>query len=264
MLSIEEINLIIEKLEEAKKSDLEKLITTSLADLKRIKHYIERVDRDTGTFIKKGSSFFRHDLEEKKNIKQDEIIFLALKEKLWHFAKTNMYNSLEIGPGHGTYSRLFFAWRNQFFLDILPEVEKTIRKKFNQQHQKYVKFFHTDDHSCSNVPTGSVNFVFSWDTFVFFDADQIDQYLASIYNILIPGGYVLIQYADCHYDVDLEQSKKGYWAYNNKSLMKQIIEKNNFSVIEMGQFKPGCNYAIFKKPGNVNPIVYKISEITLD
>ena len=30
----------------------------------------------------------------------------------------------------------------------------------------------------------------------------------------------------------------------------------------MLQFKPGANYAIFKKPGKQNPAVYKISEIT--
>ncbi len=32
----------------------------------------------------------------------------------------------------------------------------------------------------------------------------------------------------------------------------------------MLQFKPGANYAIFKKPGKQNPAVYKISEMTLD
>ena len=32
----------------------------------------------------------------------------------------------------------------------------------------------------------------------------------------------------------------------------------------MEQFKPGANYAIFKKPGNQNPAVYKKDEITID
>ena len=46
--------------------------------------------------------------------------------------------------------------------------------------------------------------------------------------------------------------------------MTSLIEKNNFVVIEMGQFTPGQNYAIFKKPGKQNPIVYRVSELELD
>ena len=46
--------------------------------------------------------------------------------------------------------------------------------------------------------------------------------------------------------------------------MKKIIENTGYNVIEMAQFKPGANYAIFKEPGNQNPAVYKIDEITID
>ena len=74
----------------------------------------------------------------------------------------------------------------------------------------------------------------------------------------------MLQYADCHFDHDLALSKKGYWAYNNKSLMSSMIKKNGFQVVEMDQFKPAHNYAIFKKPGKQNPVVYKISELELD
>ena len=81
---------------------------------------------------------------------------------------------------------------------------------------------------------------------------------------MIPGGYVFLQYADCHYDFDLERAKRGYWAYNNKNAMKKLIQKTGYEVIELNQFRPGANYAIFKKPGKQNPIVYKVSEIKLD
>tara|TARA_Y100000592_G_C5429304_1_gene297452 strand:+ start:476 stop:1270 length:795 start_codon:yes stop_codon:yes gene_type:complete len=264
MLSIEEIKLLIEKLEKAKASDLKQLIQTSIDDLKRIREYIERTDRDTGSFVKKGASFYRHDLQEKKNFKQDEILYLAVKEKIWHFAKTNLYNSLEIGPGNAQFSTLFPAWRQQFYVDVLKETEKKVRYKFNDFHQKYIKFFLTDSFSCGDVPKNSVNFVFSWDTFVFFTEEQIDQYLSSIAQVLIPGGYAMLHYADCHYEHDLEMSKKGYWAYNNKAIMTSLLEKHGYAILEMDQFKPGHNYTIFKKPGNENPIVYKISEIVLD
>ena len=83
-------------------------------------------------------------------------------------------------------------------------------------------------------------------------------------RVLIPGGYAFIQYADCHYDFDLTQAKRGYWNYNTKNAMEKIITEEGYEVVEMGQFKPGANYAIFRKPGKQNPVVYRINEIKLD
>ena len=267
MVTIEEIKLLIEKFEKLKKSDFESLIDSHLDDLKKVKELIERKDRETGhgNMIAKGPAWFRTDLSEKKDQPRDEMLYHEIQNKLNHFAKTNKYNALEIGPGNGEFSTLFYAWKRQFFLDLLPEMRKRIRGKFNpMQERKYVKHFTTDGHHCADVPINSVNLIFSWDTFVFFTEEQIDQYLSSMNRVLIPGGYVFLQYADCHYDKDLEQSKRGYWAYNNKSIMEKLISKNGYVLVEIDQFRPGQNYAIFKKPGNVNPIVYKISELTLD
>lgn len=265
MVTIEEIKLLIEKFEKLKQSDFEHLLNSHIDDLKKIKEIIERKDREAGNFISKGVSWFRTDLLEKKNNAVDKLLYHAIRDKLNHFAKTNRYNSLEIGPGNGEFSDLFFAWKNQFFLDLVPEYARELSKKFNPpQFKKYVKCYTTNDHTCADVPHAAVNFVFSWDTFVFFTENQIDQYLSSINKVLIPGGYVMIQYTDCHYDYDLEMAKKEYWAYNNKSIMEQLISKNGYVVIEMDQFRPGQNYAIFKKPGKQNPIVYKMSELELD
>ena len=45
--------------------------------------------------------------------------------------------------------------------------------------------------------------------------------------------------------------------------MKRILIDEGYQVIEMSQFRPGANYVIFKVPGNVNPTIYKINEITI-
>jgi hypothetical protein len=82
--------------------------------------------------------------------------------------------------------------------------------------------------------------------------------------VLIPGGHCFIQYADCHYDQELAQAKRGYWNYNTKTAMTEIIQQEEYEIIEMGQFRPGASYAIFQKPGKQNPVIYKVSEITLD
>jgi ubiquinone/menaquinone biosynthesis C-methylase UbiE len=265
MLSIEEIKLLIEKLEKLKNQDFQQLIDSNL---KLLKNLANTIDINNSTMIDrldKTLSWFNMDNQEKlKEPVVNELTRRSIQNKIFQFGRTNAYNSLEIGPGTGMFSMDFRAWRLNYFLDVLHDIERNIRKKFPNQHQKYLKFYTTTKTECSEIPQGSCNFVFSWDTFVFFTQEHIKQYLNDIKRVLIPGGYCFIQYCDCHYDDDLEKAKKGYWNYNTKTAMIKIIKDLGYEIVEMNQFKPGANYAIFRKPGKQNPVVYKISELTLD
>ena len=265
MLSIEEIKLLIEKLEKVKKISLKNLIHTNLAILRDLEFAVDANNQSQIDRIDKTERWYRKDVEQKRNKPVvDLMLYKTIQSKIFQFAKTNIYNSLEIGPGIGMFSKEFRSWRLNYFLDILPELEQKIRRRFRPAHNKYLKFYQTRKTECSNIPQGSCNFVFSWDTFVFFTQNHIQQYLHDIKRVLIPGGYCFIHYADCHFDYDLHEAKRGYWNYNTKTAMKEIIKEEGYEVIEMGQFYPGANYFVCKKPGNQNPAVYKIDEITID
>ena len=265
MLSIEEIKLLIEKLENVKKEDLQKLIASNLKILKDLASAVDANNNEEINRLDKTIEWFSLDVE-KKRVKPivNQMLYRTIQTKIFQFAKSNIYNSLEIGPGTGMFAKEFRAWRINYFLDVLSGIEEKIRRKFKPLGQRYLKFYTTDRTECLDIPQNSCNFVFSWDTFVFFTQEHIQQYLHDIKRVLIPGGYCFIQYADCHFDYDLHQAKKGYWNYNTKTAMEKIIKKEGYEVIEMLQFKPGANYAIFKKPGKENPAVYKIEEITID
>ena len=147
--------------------------------------------------LDKTPAWFERDLEQ-KSVKPvtDSGLWHMIRTKIFQFAKSNEYNSLEIGPGTCMFSKEFRSWRLNYFLDILPFIEQKLRRRFNPAHQKYLKFYLTRNTECSNIPQGSCNFVFSWDTFVFFTQPHIQQYLHDIKRVLIPGGYCFIQYAD--------------------------------------------------------------------
>ena len=265
MLSIEEIKLLIEKLEQVKKEDLQELIDSNLKILKDIELAVDANNKEVIDRMDKTPEWFARDLEQKKiNPIVDPILARQIQTKIFQFAKTDLYNSLEIGPGNGMFSMDFRAWRTNFFLDITHRIEVPILDKFNPRHRKYLKFYTTRNTECSNIPQGSCNFVFSWDTFVFFTQQHVQQYLHDIRRVLIPGGYCFIQYADCHYDQELDQAQRGYWNYNTKTAMTQMIQDEGYEIVEINQFRPGASYAIFKKPGKQNPVVYRVSEITLD
>jgi hypothetical protein len=272
MLSIEEIKLLIEKLEKAKATDFQELIDTNLQILKNLELAVDANNKEAIGRLNKPESWFARDLQQKKNNPiVDPLLYRTIQTKIFQFARTaaastagGLYNSLEIGPGTGMFSKEFRSWRLNYFLEILPELENKIRRRFPPLHQKYLKFFKTRDTECSNIPQGSCNFIFSWDTFVFFTQRHVQQYLHDFKRVLVPGGYCFIQYADCHYDYDLNEANRGYWNYNTKTAMIKMIEEEGYEVVEMNQFRPGANYAVFKKPGKQNPVVYKVSEITLD
>tara|TARA_Y100001937_G_C7072210_1_gene308962 strand:- start:73 stop:876 length:804 start_codon:yes stop_codon:yes gene_type:complete len=267
MLSIEEIKLLIEKLKVLKRKNFNVLIDENLKVLENLHEALEKNEWNLARPSKKSRSWFIKDLEYKKeNPYVNELLANLIQKKIYQFGRVNLYNSLEIGPGNGQFSMDFRTWRLNYFLDICADVEAPIRKMFPVQHQKYLKFLRTieDNANMDSIPRGSCNFVFSWDTFVFFTQEHIKQYLHNMNTVLIPGGYCFIQYADCHYDLDLQQSKRGYWNYNTKTAMTQMIKDEGYEVVEMSQFCPGANYAIFRKPGKQNPVVYKVSELVLD
>jgi ubiquinone/menaquinone biosynthesis C-methylase UbiE len=265
MLSIEEIKLLIEKLEKVKKEDLQELIDSNLKILKDIEMAVDANNSSIIERLDKTPKWFARDLDEKRAKPfVDPVQKKFIQSKIFQFAKSNIYNSLEIGPGDGMFSLDFRAWRLNFFLDVLQDREMKIRQKFPNRHWKYLRFYTTRNTECSNIPQGSCNFVFSWDTFVFFTQQHVQQYLHDIKRVLIPGGYCLIHYADCHYDIELDLAKRGYWNYNTKTAMTQMIKDEGYEVVEMNQYRPGASYAVFRKPGKQNPVVYKVSEITLD
>ncbi len=140
MLSIEEIKLLIEKLEKVKKEDLQQLIDSNLKILKDIALAVDANNDQVINRLDKTPEWYNKDREEKLlKPTVDPITARQVQSKIFQFAKTNIYNSLEIGPGNGMFSTDFRAWRLNYFLDITHSVSKEILKKFdkNKFTEKY-------------------------------------------------------------------------------------------------------------------------------
>ena len=266
MLSIEQLRLLIEKLEKAKKVDYQELIDSNLKILKDIAMAVDANNQQVINRLDRTPEWFTMDIDQKrKKPVVSPWLFRMIQTKIYQFAKnSSIYHSLEIGPGAGMFSREFKAWKNNYFVDVNRWVENSIRKKFPKAAQKNLKFYFTDRTRCDEIPTNSCNFVFSWDTFVFFTIPHIEEYLKDIKRVLIDGGYGFIQYADCQSEIELARAERGYWNYNTKSNMKQMLLSEGYQIIEMNQFMPGASFAIFQKPGKQNSVVYEKSEIELD
>lgn len=265
MLSIEQIKIAIDTLKKLKNENWQDFIDQYLKKLEDLAIQVDAYNTQQIAKLDKTTDWYAKDLNWRDNHKDtihDKMLIKTIESKIFQFAKTGntKQNSLEIGPGHGKFSKMFLSWQINFFLDVLPHCQSKIHKLFNPKHHKYLRFYTTDRTKCEKIPTNSCSFVFSWDTFPFFTQKHIDEYLKDLYRVILPGGYCFIQYADCSFEKDLHEAKRGYWNYNTKSAMKELIETTGYKVIEMDQFKPGANYAIFQKPGDLNPVVYKVTE----
>mgnify|MGYP001198822892 CR=1 FL=1 len=266
MLSIEQLKLLIDKLERAKKVDYQELIDSNLKILKDIAMAVDANNQQVINRLDRTPEWFTMDIDQKrKKPVVDPWLFRMIQTKIYQFSKNSgIYHSLEIGPGTGMFSKEFKAWEINYFVDVNSWVEKSIRKKFPRAAQKYLKFYLTDRTKCDQIPSASCNFVFSWDTFVFLTQEHIKEYLKDIKRVMIQGGHAFIQYADCQNDVELTKAENTYWNYNHKSAMQEMLTDEGFEIVELGQFIPGASYAIFRKPGKQKPVVDEISEIKLD
>ena len=141
MLSIEEIKLLKEKLQKLKGTDWEKFLSEQIQLLTDIELTVDANNKEQINRLDKTLDWLRRDLEQKREKPINFLLYKSVQSKIFQFAKTNIYNSLEIGPGTGMFSKEFRSWRINYFLDVLPELEAKIRRKFKPPHQKYLKFY---------------------------------------------------------------------------------------------------------------------------
>ena len=92
MLSIEEIKLLIEKLERVKKEDLQELIDTNLQILKDLELAVDANNKQMIDRLDKTTKWFERDLEEKQETPiVDPVLRKFVQSKIFQFSRSNIY-----------------------------------------------------------------------------------------------------------------------------------------------------------------------------
>jgi ubiquinone/menaquinone biosynthesis C-methylase UbiE len=100
---------------------------------------------------------------------------------------------LEIAPGHGRWSKDLIHCRELILVDLSPsciEFCKALFASFN-----HVRYLTNDGKTLTGVEDGSVDFLWSYDSFVHMEGATIQSYLAEIERVLRPGGRAIIHHA---------------------------------------------------------------------
>lgn len=102
---------------------------------------------------------------------------------------------LEIGPGGGRWTQFLLPAREIVLVDLNPEFFEYLRERFPQAVDR-MRFYRTRGYELGAVADASIDFAFSFGTFVHIDPDGIDAYLGELRRVLRPGAVAVIQYAD--------------------------------------------------------------------
>jgi SAM-dependent methyltransferase len=133
---------------------------------------------------------------------------------------------LEIGPGGGRWTRYMLAFRLLYAVDYHPELLVELRRNFPQDNIVEIVNSGSD---FPGVPSGSVDFVFSFGVFVHIDAPIIASYLENLRRVVHPESQLVIQYSDK--DKKAARDNPGF-SDNNPRLMRRMVEAAGYRILE--------------------------------
>jgi phospholipid N-methyltransferase len=139
---------------------------------------------------------------------------------------TRETTALEIGPGGGRWTRYMLDVERLYAIDYHQEILDELRSNFIRKNITFVKNNGTD---FPGVPSESVDFIFSFGTFVHLDVEIIDQYLKNMKALLKPDSNVVIQYSDK--SKPLGMSNQGF-SQNDPETMRRLVSSHGYFIYE--------------------------------
>lgn len=133
---------------------------------------------------------------------------------------------LEIGPGGGRWTRYLVPCRRLYVVDYHAEILAELRRNLSAPNMVFIKNNGTD---FPGVPTGSLNFLFSFGVFVHLELDVIKSYHASMRATLREDANVVLQYADKN--KIMAQMNAGF-SNNDPETMRRLILEQGYRIVE--------------------------------
>lgn len=134
--------------------------------------------------------------------------------------------AIEIGPGGGRWTRYLLGFRKLHVVDYYTELLRELKKNFNASNMHFIKNNGTD---FPGIEKESIDYLFSFGTFVHLDLELIEQYLISMKPLLKKGANAVIQYSDK--TKIMAQINDGF-AENSPEAMRKSVLAAGFKILE--------------------------------
>jgi ubiquinone/menaquinone biosynthesis C-methylase UbiE len=116
--------------------------------------------------------------------------------------------------------------RRIYAVDYHQELLDELKSNFNRGNITFIK---NNGDDFPSIPDGTIDFLFSFGTFVHLDAEIIDRYLKNMKRLLKPEAVVVIQYSDK--TKPLGQRNAGF-SENDPDRMRTLVLSNGYSIHE--------------------------------
>jgi len=136
------------------------------------------------------------------------------------------HDAIEIGPGGGRWTRYLLGFMKLYVVDYHAEILKELKKNFHEPNMTFIQNNGTD---FPGIQESSIDYIFSFGTFVHLDTDLIEEYLESMKSIVKPQGNIVIQYSD--------KTKKAaqmdkFFSENTPDKMRSMVLAAGYKILE--------------------------------
>ena len=155
---------------------------------------------------------------------------------------------LEIGAGGGRWTQYLIGAREVVIAELNPQFFRYLRKRFRKQRHK-LRFYETSGFELNGIESASIDFAFSFGTFVHIEPEGIDEYLAEIHRVLKPGANATLQYADR--TKPYFKGRDGWDGFSdmNGPKMESMLATRRFELVEHDQsLLKHSNIVVFRRP----------------
>ena len=136
------------------------------------------------------------------------------------------HRAVEIGPGGGRWTRYLLGFKELYLVDYHAELQEELKENFKQPNMRFILNSGVD---FPGIPERSIDFLFSFGTFVHLDVSLIEQYLQNMRPILTPTATVVLHYADKTKIMAL--LNEGF-SQNTPAQMREMVSKAGFRILE--------------------------------
>jgi ubiquinone/menaquinone biosynthesis C-methylase UbiE len=135
--------------------------------------------------------------------------------------------AVEIGPGGGRWTRYLRSFKVVYAVDYSQAMLDELKRNFGRCRN--IRFIKNNGTDFPGIPERSIDYLFSFGTFVQFDLDVIDAYLVSIKSIMKPAANIVIQYSDKTKIMSqlLEGSSE-----NTPEMMRGAVQAQGYRILE--------------------------------
>lgn len=137
------------------------------------------------------------------------------------------HKAVEIGPGGGRWTRYLLGFETLYVVDYHQELLDELKLNFGRQRN--IRFIKNNGTDFPGIDENSIDYLFTFGTFVHLDFDLIEAYLLAIRPIIKPGANVVVQYSDK--TKIMAQINKGF-SDNTPERMREAVRLTGYSILE--------------------------------